>query len=253
MDGAPVMSSDGQELARELISIITASERNRPRSQQMELGPSDLGSVCDRRIGYKIAEVPEVNVFMDPWTTFVGSAIHSRLQECIDTWSDAYGGHRFTTEMHAPLDPLIPAHVDLYDRQREWVIDHKSTTSDSIKKMRAGEEINPGYIIQVQLYGLALTQLGYPVKKVALAFYPRAGRLRDMFCHVEDFDPDVARVAWQRPYDIAALLTDLDVINNPAAWAQVPATATTMCGLCPWYDRNRFEPADGSGCPGNEP
>lgn len=252
MAGAEVMSPEALELKRELVDIITRAERSRPRSKQVELGPSDLGSVCDRRIGYKIAEIPEVNGFLDPWTVFVGSAIHTRLQECIDNLEDVDQKGRYVTEMSAPLDPLIPAHIDLYDTRRKWVIDHKSTTSDSIKKLKAGEDINPGYIIQVQLYGLALTNLGHPVEKVALAFYPRAGRLRDLFVHVEDFDPDIARVAWQRPYDIATLLTDLNVLDNPAAWQQVPAVASTACGLCPWYDPNRLSPADDSGCPGNE-
>lgn len=251
MDGAPVMSPDALALKDELTAMIVRAERNRPRSKQVELGPSDLGSACDRRIGYKIAEIPEVNGFMDPWTVFVGSAIHDRLQTSIDGFSSV-DGHRYKTEMSAPLDPLIPAHVDLYDVQRKWVIDHKSTTSDALKKLREGGEINPGYQIQVQLYGLALTQLGYPVEKVALAFYPRAGRLRDLFCWVGDFDPDVARVAWQRPYDIATLLTELDVLAVPSRWSQVPAVSSNMCGLCPWYDPNRLEPADHTGCPGNE-
>lgn len=249
----PVMSPEAEELKRTLTDIITWAEKHRPRSLQVELGPSDLGSACDRRIGYKIAEIPEVNGFMDPWTTFVGSAIHSRLQESIDTWGHVNGGHRFMTEQEARLDEFVQAHPDLLDVEKNMVVDHKSTTTDSIKKMRAGEPINPGYQIQVHLYGLAFERLGHRIDKVALAFYPRAGRLRDMFCWVDDYDRDVALVALQRPYDIVQVLTDLEVIENPSRWAKVPAVPSSMCGLCPWYDpgRNGMADADATGCPGS--
>lgn len=256
-DAPSVMSTEALELKQTLTDMITWAERHKPRSQQVELGPSDLGSACDRRIGYKIAEVPEVNVYMDPWTAFVGSAIHSRLQKSIDEHERVVAAGmlraapRFLTEQNAPLDPLIPAHPDLLDVEKKMVIDHKSTTSDSIKKLKAGEPINPGYQVQVHLYGLAFERAGYTIDKVALAFYPRAGRLRDMFCWVDDYDRDVAVAAWQRPYDIAALLTDLELPAVPSHWAQVPAVASDACGLCPWYDPNRVLAADETGCPGN--
>src|SRR5215207_9759146 len=153
------MSPEALELKKTLTDIITWAERNRPRSLQVQLGPSELGTECDRRIGYKIAQVPEVNVHMDPWTVFVGSAIHSRLQECIDTWGRNDGSERFLTEQHAPLDEFINAHPDLLDVKRNMVIDHKSTTSDTIKKLKAGGIISPGYQIQVHLYALAFERL----------------------------------------------------------------------------------------------
>jgi hypothetical protein len=255
---AEAMTAEGLELKRTLTDIIVWAEKNRPRSLQVKLGPSDLGSVCDRRLGYKIAGVPEVDGFMDPWTTFVGSAIHTRLQESIDTYERIVTRGmlrtepRYLTEQDAPLDDFIDSHPDLLDVEKRMVIDHKSTTSDAIKKLHAGADINPGYIIQVQLYALAFERMGFKVDWVALAFYPRAGRLRDMFCWVAPYDRDVALVAYDRPYQIVDVLTELDVMNNPSRWADVPATASDMCGLCPWYDSHRqgMALADATGCPG---
>lgn len=256
-----VMTAEALELKSTLTEIITWAERRRPRSVQVELGPSDLGSACDRRIGYKIAGVPEVNRFMDPWVTFVGSAIHSRLQESIDTYEEIVvqgtlrTERRFLTESDAPLDEFIKAHPDLLDRKKNMVVDHKSTNSDFLKKLNQGidpHEAFPGYIIQVQLYGLAFERLGHTIDKVALAFYPRNGRLRDMFCWVGDYDRDVAQVAWDRPYEIAALLGDLGVETDSRRWAEVPSAPSNSCGVCPWYDPGRqgMADADDTGCPG---
>lgn len=253
---ASVMSTDAQALKDRLMEMILWAEKTRPRSVQVELGPSDLGSACDRRIGYKLAGIPEVNGFLDPWVTFVGSAIHSRLQESIDKYQDFHAiGNRYLTESNAPLDEFIKAHPDLLDREEQMVIDHKSTNSDILKKLREGLDpvtSTPGYIIQVQLYGLAFERLGYPIKKVALAFYPRNGRLRDMFCWVGDYDRDVALAAWSRPYEIVDLLTTLGVETDSRQWARVPSLPSDACGICPWFDARRAQGvyADDTGCPG---
>jgi hypothetical protein len=249
MAGAP---DDATELKRTLIDIITWAESRRPRSVQVELGPSDLGAECDRRIGYKMADLPRANYTGDPWVTFVGSAIHSRLQESIDTWSSFHGSSRFLTEQSAPLDGIIKSHPDLLDRERKMVIDHKSVSTDLLKKYRTGDamELFPGYIIQVQLYGLAFELQGHEIEKVALAFYPRSGWLKSMHTWVAPYDRELALAAYQRPYEIADVLTRLEVMDNPQRWAEVPAAPGNQCGFCPWYDPGRVTPADDTGCPG---
>lgn len=245
---------DARELKRTLIDIITWAERRRPRSVQVELGPSDLGADCDRRIGYKMAGLPAATNGGDPWVTFVGSAIHSRLQESIDAWSAFHcESGRFLTETSAPLDDFIKSHPDLLDVDKKMVIDHKSAGTDILKKYSTGDPMKefPGYIIQVQLYGLAFELAGYEIDKVALAFYPRSGWLKSMHTWVAPYDRNLALAAYQRPYDIADTLTRLGVVDNPQAWASVPAVAGNQCGFCPWFDRERVTPADDTGCPGN--
>lgn len=249
---------DAADLKRTLIEVITWAERNTARSLQAELGPSDLGSACDRRIGYKMAGMDVINTIQDPWSAFVGSAIHTRLQDSIDRWTQANhqgpGERRFLTESLAPLDDFIKAHPDLLDREKNMVVDHKSTTMEFLKQLRKPNMdphvAFPGYIIQVQLYGLAFENLGHKIEKVALAFYPRAGWLKNMYCWVGDYDRDVAMVAYQRPYDIADVLTDLAVTENPSRWAEVPAEPSNACGFCPWYNSQHEGPANDGGCPG---
>lgn len=250
MAGAP---DDATELKRTLTGIIRWAESRRPRSVQWQLGPSDLGAECDRRIGYKIAGVPEVGGFNDPWVTFVGSAIHSRLQESIDTWSEVHGSSRFLTEQNAPLDDIINSHPDLLDVEKKMVIDHKSVSSDILKKYQTGDPMKefPGYIVQVQLYGLAFELQGYEIEKVALAFYPRSGLLRSMHTWVAPYDRNLAAAAYERPYEIVDALTRLGVMDNPSRWAEVPAVAGNQCGFCPWYDKERLTGPDDTGCPGN--
>ncbi len=112
----------------------------------------------------------------------------------------------------------------------------------------------PGYVVQIQLYGYGYEQLGYSVKKVALAFYPRAGWLRDMYVWTADYDRSIALTALERVSRIAQEVVNRDVLNESYQhrWEQVAAVPSDACGFCPWYvpDRDLEIGANGSGCPG---
>src|SRR5690606_36102890 len=42
----------------EMRAVLTALDASRPRSRQTALGPSELGTPCQRQLAYKLAGVP---------------------------------------------------------------------------------------------------------------------------------------------------------------------------------------------------
>lgn len=234
-----------------LIEMIKWAERESPRSKQQAIGPSEIGDPCDRRIGYKIAGIPEVNTNFDPWAAIVGTSIHSWLDDAITAWLKAHNSTSFITETPVTLNEFVKGRSDLYWRDFDCVIDHKGAGPDVMKKMvRHGPP--PGYVVQVQLYGYGYEQLGYKVRKVALAFYPRAGWLRDMYVWTADYDRDVAQAALDRLSRIATELIERDVLNQSHRWEDVHAEPSNSCGFCPWFlsDRDSDRGANDEGCPG---
>ena len=245
------MSDDAEadDLKTDLIEIVRWYERQNPRNSQPQIGPSEIGDICERRIGYRIAGIPACNESFDPFPAIVGTALHTWLDDAVTAWNRTHGTREWHTETSVQMDQFVKGRSDLYNKPRAMVIDHKSVGTDLMKKYRR-DGPPPGYVIQVQVYGLGYEQQGFPVKKVALAFYPRAGWLKDMYVWVTDYDRSVAQRALARMYGIAQQLMDLDILKQSHRWDEVPATPSNSCGFCPWYDQGREHGADHTGCPG---
>ena len=241
------------KLKRQLIDIIKWADANTARSRQKRIGPSEMGDPCDRRIGYCIAEIPEVNDRFDPWAAIVGTSIHSWLEDAVQAWVVHHKSTSWLTETPVTLDGFITGRSDLYYVDDACVIDHKGAGPSVMRKV-VKDGPPPGYVVQVQLYGYGYEQLGQPVKKVALAFYPRAGWLRDMYVWTADYDRDVAVAALARISRIAQDVMKLEILKegNEHRWEQLDAVPSDSCGFCPWYepDRNMEVGANATGCPG---
>ena len=239
-------------LKTSLMDVILWAEKLNPRGHQVAIGPSELGTVCDRRIGYRIAGVEPVNVDMDPWPMIMGTAVHTWLEQAFTVWNEANERTQaWLTETRLQLDQVVQGTSDLYSHEFRAVIDWKGAGPDVMRKVRKdGPPL--GYQIQAQLYGYGYSLKGLPVDKVCLVFLPRAGWLKDMFVWCADYDQNVAVGAIRRLYLIAQNLTNLDTLTYPDRWNDVPATPSNDCGWCPWYNPSS-EMSDGAtnqGCPG---
>lgn len=240
------------KLKRQLIDIIKWADANSSRSRQKTIGPSEIGDPCDRRIGYRLAEVEEVNNRFDPWAAIVGTSIHSWLDEAIRAHVLATGSTSWLTETVLPIHGPIRGRSDLFHVDEGCVIDHKGA-GPSVMRKAVKEGPGPGYIVQVHLYGYGYEQLGYEVKKVALAFYPRAGWLKDMYVWTADYDRKVAVAALERLSRIATEVQNWEILKegNGHRWEQIKSYPSDDCGFCPWYRPGDAERgADTSGCPG---
>lgn len=247
--GEPLAPLGEDPLKPILTEIILWADRNAARSKQVALGASELGTPCDRRLGYRVAGISAVNNRMDPWPAIVGTGMHDWLEQAVLAYQKVHGVHDFLTETRVQPDPMIQSRSDLYQISTASVIDWKSAGPTVMRKLDTGI-MPPGYIPQLNTYGLGYEKLGYPVKDVVLIFLPRCGWLNDMFVHREPYNRAMAEEAIARPYRIGRLLMQLDVLNNPHRWEQVPA-APGNCTWCPMYVKRDAEiGANETGCPG---
>lgn len=236
------------DLKAEFTTMVRWYEEFTPRKMQMALGPSDLGTECDRRLAYKIAGVTGYNVG-DPWAAFVGSAIHSRLEEVIRKYAKETGG-AWLIEERIVVDPLIRGRADLV--HDDMVIDIKSASPDVMKKL---PDTGPrgSYLPQIHAYAKGLNDAGRKITKVAFVFVPRSGRLDDMFVWADEYQPEIAEKALKRVYGFARRLEQIDILNNPHLWELVPAKPDFLwCQYCPLFNRamGAKDPATDKGCAG---
>jgi hypothetical protein len=239
-------------LKQELSRIILWNEHSSPRSQQVAVGPSEIGQPCDRRLAYRIAGIPPLNTGSDPWPAVVGTSVHAWLEKAINQYQEANGDQGWLTELRVYPDPMISGSSDVYNSRLRMVVDHKTTGSDKIRKLSRGEPPPPEYVTQIQVYGLGHRKAGREVERVALVFYPRSGWLDDCYVWTAPYDESVAVAALERTYRIGGQLIDLDIENNPHRFQLIDATPGDACVFCDHYvqDRDIDVAADDKGCPG---
>lgn len=238
-------------LKQQLTEIIRWADRQNPRSQQVAIGPSEIGDPCDRRIAYRLAEIPEINTEFDPWAAIVGTAIHSWLDNAVSLWMQKHESADWRTETALSINDFVQGHSDLYSVEHQAVIDWKGAGPTVMKKVQANGP-SDGYIIQTHIYGYGYEQANMPVKKVSLVFLPRAGRLRDMFVWSADYDRSIADRALKRLFEIARTVVSLEALIHPHRWEQIEAVPSNSCGFCPFYNSmmSKEEGANDRGCPG---
>lgn len=247
----PGVDPEAEALKEKLLDVIRWRDKGNPRSHQVNIGPSELSSLCDRRIGYRLATITPVNTTLDPWPAIVGTAVHDWLESAFDQWLKTFNSKEWITEQRLSLTEDVLGRSDLFHVPSGTVIDWKGTSTDRMKKIKAGGS-PVTYQRQIQIYGWGYERLGYTVNRVALAFFPRAGNIKDLHVEVFPYDPTVGPVSVARIPAIAGRLLELDVLQQPHRWEQVNAMPSHDCGFCPWYNHKR-EPEQGAsdeGCPG---
>jgi len=235
-------------LKQKLIRMIMWAENESPRSKQAEIGPSEVGGGCDRHIAYRLAGVAPINIGFDPWPAVVGTAVHAWLETAVRDWCNVHHDDGWRTETTLDIGGIAKGHSDLY--HDGTVIDWKTAGPDVMKKVRADGPPD-AYVIQAQVYGLGFEQAGMSVERVALAFLPRAGWLRDMYVWSAPYSRELAEAAMARVLYIAETTFDLDVFTNPHRWNQIPAEPSDTCGRCPWFNSiiTKEQGASDRGCP----
>jgi hypothetical protein len=235
------------DLKAEFTTMVRWHEEFTPRAQQAHLGPSDLGNECDRKLAYKIAGLRGSNIG-DPWPSFVGSSIHTRLEGVVRKYGEEHGG-AWMIEQQVIVDPLVRGSADLF--RSPVVVDIKSAGKDMLDKVKKSGPPD-SYKIQINLYAKGLNSAGYPVKSVAFVFVPRSGWLEQMYVWAAPYDEELANRALARPYELAGKLQQMDIRNNPQRWQQIDASPSYLCTWCPMYDKHRPQEqgADDRGCPG---
>ena len=222
------------DIARELRDLIAAGTLGTERSQQTQIGPSQLGTTCTRCLVHGLAETPRTTVDASLYS-WIGTAVHSEM-ECLLVRDELRrAGHlgaahtepRWHTERRVvvgeithPTRPgqrmILSGTADLY--VDGVVVDFKTAGRDKARTIGDGRP--PAiYVHQAQLYGLGYELAGYPVREVMILAIPRTGRQR--------LTPaDITHCAM--PYDRADALATLARADS---WARVIAAYGVQAAL----------------------
>jgi hypothetical protein len=242
----------GQKYARTLKGVITRQATLAPRSQQVHLGPSEIGELCSRQVVGKLAGVPRTNHISDPWPSIVGTAVHAWLAQAFDDDNARDKTLRFLTETRVSPHPDYPGSADLYDAEEQCVVDHKVLGASSLAKIKSPKGPSRRYRVQLLLYGAGFRALGLPVRRVVLAAYPRTASTLDglyIWDHVTGPEDEIL---------VREVLDQMAIRQEVAAWVrngsmsfmQVPATPEgDTCYFCAFY-RAQSAYDHGPGCPG---
>lgn len=164
------------DLPTYLRGVIEHTIRTHPRSLQTALGPSELGTACDRCLVHLLAG-HRVTEHVVPWLPTIGTAVHTWLDEAMRLHALASDdGDRWHLEERVTVGSIggvpIHGHSDLFDAHTGTVVDWKITGKTTLDKVRrSGASLT--YQAQAHLYGKGWEDAGYPVREVVVMFLPR--------------------------------------------------------------------------------
>lgn len=245
----------------EMRDVLANLDGSRPRSRQTRLGPSELGTPCQRQIAMKLAGIPrQPEDKRPPWAPMQGTAMHTLMEEALRFHNAQLGRERWVVEEKLVVDPglddvdPITGHGDAFDTDHACVIDWKYTgvtTLREVKRKTVPNEqlVKPEYRVQGHLYGRGHERAGRDVRYVRLVFLARSHDYADSAEWTEEYQPEIAFWAIDRYYATIQLLIDLDLAANPGLWSVVPAAPGKACSWCPF--RRVGGVADATGCPGD--
>lgn len=225
--------------AQQLLDRIVYEISEHPRSQQRRIGPSEVGTPCDRELIAKLAGL-RAPARGPAWKPAVGTAVHAQLEEWFTTPEAKHAGYlaetRVTVGTIGGTD--ISGTCDLFTGTA--VVDWKCVAPSRLTKYKA---TGPGeqYRIQAHLYGRGFELLGTAPEIVMIAFLPRDGELTDAYWWWEPFQPEIAVAALERAERLRSLAITIgaeqamalfDPCESPwCSWCQTPAatsSASTM-------------------------
>ncbi|MFE6222928.1 hypothetical protein [Streptomyces sp. NPDC057854] len=202
---AEPMTDLGRDLTARLKEMFYAFDNRRSednRSAQTTMGPSEMGTPCDRRLALSLMRMPPVNPGGDGWAAFVGTCIHAGLEQMF-MWAD-HGTGRFACETRLAFDSrYVPkGTADLIDRTLFMLDDHKCQGRWSRNKLKS-QGPSQTYRVQAHVYAYGARQRGERIEHVAIISWPRdEATLDDLYVWTEPYNPAIAQKAFERVHRI---------------------------------------------------
>lgn len=199
---------DAHDIARavvtELKGILEHDFANRPRTLQTTLGPSEVGTACDRCLIHMLAGHPEQQVGV-PWLPELGTAVHDYFDMALtrhmlaqlDAGVKDFGAE-WITEGKVNVGDIngvpVTGSSDVFHKPTGTVVDYKIAGTTTLRKVRRdGSGTSLTYQRQGHLYGRGWARAGYRVRAVAIWFVPRNGlTLADGRLWTAPYDEQVA-------------------------------------------------------------
>lgn len=223
---------DESGLRSTIIGVVRNASDNAPRSQQRKIGPSEVGTPCDRQLAYKMSDTaPARRAYDDPWPSIIGTATHAWLEEAFraDNARRVAQGkpERWILEGRVRVGLGLEGSCDCFDTETGTVLDWKILGNTNYTKYtRSGP--SETYRTQAHCYGLGYVQAGYDVKRVGIGFFGRAKTLNDLHVWSEPFSMETALLALKRMKRIQ------DVLDNGAGPRTLEAKPGESCFFCDW-------------------
>lgn len=216
----------------DITDMIKRKAAANPRHLQRELGPSEVGHPCLRKMAFGLMEIPRCNPEYDPLPSIYGVAMHKWLEDAATYDNQQLGRQRWITETRVEVAPGLSGTADLYDTDTDTVVDYKNLGYTTFTKK--SKDAGPTYQGQIQLYGKGFRRAGRPVKRVAIAILPRTGTLSKMHLEIEDYDEAKADTILARRETVMAMLNDFRIEIDPLRYNWFPITPSE-CIWCPWW------------------
>lgn len=231
----PGLPSTVLEIRQALIDY----EATRPRSLQVELGPSEIGTPCAQQIARKVAAAEPQPPAQEPaWAPWQGTQVHRGMDDIVDFMNDQAGRTRWARNTRVLVDPglQLSGELDAYDTDHGMVVDWKHVGVTALKELRDArakglplpEHVSQEYRVQGHLYGRGQELAGRPVRFVRLVFLARSWKFDDSEEWTEPYDRQLALDAIERYRVIAAHVwaggSVLDVARKPSS----------KCWWCPF-------------------
>ena len=182
---------DPERAITDLQAVIEHAIRNRPRTLQKTIGPSSLGSECDRCLITELAGLQEPEDIA-AWLPTLGVALGEWLEGVVIKHLMTTGSDRYIPEGRVTVGHIagveVGGNTDVFDTWTGTVIDYKLIGTTTLRKMHK-QGASTTYRRQVQVYGKGWEDAGFVVKSVAVWALPRNGfRISDGKVHQEDYD-----------------------------------------------------------------
>lgn len=237
----------------DLKAMLRQHANSHPRHLQIQLGPSEVGHPCSRKLAQGLLGMPQINPPYDPLPSYIGVAAHSKMEDAarLDNELRAARGEpiRWIPEQRVTIREDLSGTCDLYDIECATVIDYKFPGTTAMTEYRKNGPSRT-YKVQAHLYGAGYRRLGLPVHQVGIWFLPRGGQLANSVLWKEDYDQAIVDKTLEHIDNVMILAQDLDVENHPERWQYFPRTAQT-CSYCPYFVVSKNDSP--CACPGNGP
>jgi hypothetical protein len=200
--------------------LLLLADRQRARSQQRQLGMSQVGG-CRRRAGYTLAGTDPVNE-VGSVVAVMGSAIH----EAVAAGVRALNRPGDLVEREVRFAGLM-GHLDRYECESQTVVDTKTVSTRRLEQVKL-EGPSTQQRWQVSLYAAALLTEGIPVTHVRIDYLVRDTGVEH---NVQwPFDPDDVKdaVDWLRQ------VRDTPLAMLPRDYAP----DSVFCQGCPFGGKN---------------
>ncbi len=256
---APYAGGDPTQALADARAVIEDAIVNHPRSQQVEIGPSEIGTECDHCLAHKLLGTPQARDVA--WLPTVGTAVHGWIEDVFIRHENARGaqhngGLRYLVEKRVKVGQIdgvdVYGNVDLFDTVVGMTNDWKIVGASSLKKSKRGPSSE--YKIQAHAYGKGLEDEGFTVKHVGISFLPRnAVSLNEAVWWHEPYDRQVAVDALARCSGLARNLKALAALGPDAVTAYIATLARAEgCWDCSRFPGGAHLPKPGHRPPANQ-